>query len=147
MTVTGVRADTGTATQVSFTIQDAKTAGLLDKKGSSWSRYPADMLWARAVSRLARVAFPDVLTIHAYTPQDLDPDSPPPVQAPVTFADAAVAEPEGGDTPTALPDATQGIELEATDTDTGQTVSVAEAAAVWARIEGDTPDDGQQELA
>lgn len=47
--------DTGTYT---FTIQDAQRAGLANKP--NWKSYPAAMLRARAVSAMARMAFPEV---------------------------------------------------------------------------------------
>jgi len=44
----------------SFTIEEAKQAGLV-KPGGGWTKYPKDMLYARALSRLARRLFPDVI--------------------------------------------------------------------------------------
>lgn len=44
--------------EVDFTIEDAQKAQLLNK--DNWKKYPKDMLWARAVSRLRRRVFPDV---------------------------------------------------------------------------------------
>ncbi len=69
-TVKGVRGD-GTAEPmtVTYTVEMAERAGLAGK-GGSWTKNAEDMLWARAVSRLARWQFPDVFTMHAYTPQD-----------------------------------------------------------------------------
>jgi hypothetical protein len=43
----------------SFTIEDAKTAGLLSK--DTWRQYPGAMLRARCISAMARVGFPDTL--------------------------------------------------------------------------------------
>src|SRR5215510_1519747 len=43
----------------SFTLEDAKTAGLAGK--GTWAQYPQAMLRARAVSAVARLAFPDSL--------------------------------------------------------------------------------------
>lgn len=60
----------GDEMSVTFTIDDARTAGLVDK--SNWKKYADDMLWARAVSRLCRRLFPDVISaVKAYTPDDL----------------------------------------------------------------------------
>jgi hypothetical protein len=42
-----------------FNLDDAKRAGLLG--GTNWQKYPADMLWARALSRGARKACPDAV--------------------------------------------------------------------------------------
>jgi RecT family len=51
-----------------FTLEDAKTAGLVDrgkddaaKKANNWNRFLQDMLWARVVARAARRTFPDVI--------------------------------------------------------------------------------------
>ena len=45
---------------VTYTIQDAKTAGIY-KEGGGWTKYPQDMLFARTISRLGRRLFPDVI--------------------------------------------------------------------------------------
>lgn len=54
----GKRCDTGDTWTASFSIDDAKRAGLF---GPVWTKYPDDMLFARALSRLARQLFPDVI--------------------------------------------------------------------------------------
>lgn len=55
----GKRADNGDTWTESFSMQDATRAGLL---GSNvWKTYPKDMLFARALSRLARQLFPDII--------------------------------------------------------------------------------------
>jgi len=54
----GKRADNGDTWTVSFSLADAKRAGL---GGTAWNAYPADMLFARALSRLARQLFADVI--------------------------------------------------------------------------------------
>ena len=51
-----------------FTLEDAKTAGLAGK--GTWAQYPQAMLRARAVSAVARLAFPDSLG-GMYTPEEL----------------------------------------------------------------------------
>lgn len=55
-------------TELTFTIQEAEAAGLMDrgataekKAKSNWNRWTADMLRARASSKLARMVFPDVV--------------------------------------------------------------------------------------
>ena len=65
------RYPTDDVTTVSFSIQDAKTAGLA---GNNWQKYPADMLWARAVSRMCRRVFPDV-TLGDYAPEDIESEA------------------------------------------------------------------------
>lgn len=55
----------------SFTLQDAKEAGLLGKAGGNWERYRPAMLRARAISAVARIGFPDVIG-GMYTAEELD---------------------------------------------------------------------------
>jgi hypothetical protein len=55
----GMRSN-GTIQTASFSIEEAKQAGLI-KPNSGWTKYPKDMLYARALSRLARRLFPDVI--------------------------------------------------------------------------------------
>lgn len=69
-TAVGTRGDE-TAT-FSFTLDDAKAAGLVGK--SNWKSYPKAMLWARAVSGICRMLFPDVLNGLTYTPDELGMD-------------------------------------------------------------------------
>jgi len=54
----GKRADNGDTWTESFSIADAKLAGIYRNQ---WMKYPKDMLFARALSRLARQLFPDVI--------------------------------------------------------------------------------------
>lgn len=56
--VSGRRADTGDELEVTFTIAEAQRMRLTGKH--NWQTAPADMLWARAVSRLCRRLFSDV---------------------------------------------------------------------------------------
>ena len=58
-TIYGKRADNGDHEELSFTIEDAVKAGLAGR--DVWKKYPVDMLYARAMSRLARRLFPDVI--------------------------------------------------------------------------------------
>lgn len=54
-----------------FTIADAEQAGLLNnQKNPTWRSYPAAMLRARAISAVARMAFPDTIG-GMYTPEEL----------------------------------------------------------------------------
>jgi len=52
----GKRADNGDTMTCSFSIDDAKRAGIYRNQ---WDKYPDDMLFARALTRLARRLFPD----------------------------------------------------------------------------------------
>ena len=65
----GKRQDTSDTAEVGYTIEDAKRAGLLGK--GNWKTYPEDMLFARAVSRMCRRLFQDVLLGCAYVPEEL----------------------------------------------------------------------------
>lgn len=67
--VEGTRADTGDTMRVEFSEADAKLAGLLGK--GNWKTYPAAMFWARAVSKLGRMLFSDVLLGASYTAEEL----------------------------------------------------------------------------
>lgn len=54
----GKRRDNNDTWSESFSIDDAKQAGIYRNQ---WLKYPKDMLFARALSRLARQLFPDVI--------------------------------------------------------------------------------------
>lgn len=56
----GKRGDNGDDWMASFSIMEAKRACLVTPS-NVWSKYPSDMLFARALSRLARQLFPDVI--------------------------------------------------------------------------------------
>lgn len=53
---------------LSYTIDEARTAGLV-KTGGGWTKNPADMLVARASSKLCRLVYPDV-TAGLYSPEE-----------------------------------------------------------------------------
>jgi hypothetical protein len=54
----GTRKDNGDTWTCSFSIEEAKKAGIYK---NTWEKYPEDMLFARALSRLGRQLFPDVI--------------------------------------------------------------------------------------
>lgn len=54
----------------SFSMEDAKRAGLLDKRGP-WHSYPRAMLRARVISEACRSLFGDALVGAIYTPEEL----------------------------------------------------------------------------
>lgn len=71
----GRRADTGDTWTCSFSFEEAKTAGLV-KAGGPWYKYRQDMLFARALTRLARQLFPDVIRgcyVREHGQSELDP--------------------------------------------------------------------------
>ena len=57
-TVIGKRTDDGTEMSITFTIEDARRAGLAGKQ--TWRNYPQMMCWWRAIGILCRVHFSDV---------------------------------------------------------------------------------------
>jgi hypothetical protein len=69
-TIVGTRKDNGDTMTVTFTIEDAKRAELTSKSG--WKKYPADMCFARAMSRIGRELFSDCLLGFSYTPEEAD---------------------------------------------------------------------------
>lgn len=58
----GTRKDTGESQEASFSLEEAQRAGLV-KIGGGWAKWPKDMCFARALSRLARQLFSDVIGI------------------------------------------------------------------------------------
>ncbi len=74
----GKRADTNDTWVESFSIEDAKRAGVAG--GMSWRAYPKDMLFARALSRLARQLFPDVIK-GCYVQGEVSSDTAIPTQS------------------------------------------------------------------
>lgn len=63
------RTDTGEVCEVEWTMEQAVTAGLAGK--ANFRKYPADMLWARAVGRLGRRIGSDLLAGMAYTAEEV----------------------------------------------------------------------------
>lgn len=60
--VYGTRCDTGETQSASFSVAEAQLAGIY-KAGGGWAKWPKDMCFARALSRLARQLFSDVIGI------------------------------------------------------------------------------------
>lgn len=56
----GKRKDNGDTWTETFSLQDAKRAGIYKENGP-WGKYPRNMLYARALSNLGRQLFPDVI--------------------------------------------------------------------------------------
>lgn len=67
--LSGKRADNGDTFEASFTIEDAQRAGVANRP--VWKSYAEDMLFARALSRLARRLFADVIGT-AYVEGEID---------------------------------------------------------------------------
>lgn len=70
VTAVGQRSGSSRTTKITWTIDDAKKAGLAEK--AVWRKYPMDMLIARTTGRLCRLVFPDVLAGISYTPEELE---------------------------------------------------------------------------
>lgn len=110
-----------------FTIEDASTAGLLDKKNkdgsdNNWQKYPQNMLFARAISNGVKWYCPDLFSGNTvYTPGELD--------------QAAVVEGE-------WTDAADGQQLSVNDL-----IERFGAAAVMEANGGQVPDDDPEALA
>lgn len=56
----GKRKDTGEEMEATYHIEEAARAGLI-RDGGGWKKNPQDMLFARAISRLARRLYPDCI--------------------------------------------------------------------------------------
>lgn len=67
--VKGKRHDNGDAAEVTFSMEDAKAAGLVGK--NIWKQYRQDMLFNRAVSRISRRLFSDVFLGVSYAPEEV----------------------------------------------------------------------------
>lgn len=64
------RRPNGTHLQVTWTLADARRAGLADKQ--NWKKFPRQMLTARAVTELGRTLFADDMVLgEAYTPEEM----------------------------------------------------------------------------
>lgn len=98
VTLRGERVD-GSSAEVTWTMEDAKRAGLV-KPGGAWTKYPRAMLLARATSELCRLLFPDVIAGVSYTPEEMG-----------SIEDAEVVEEpetvEGGSAPPAVTTASE----------------------------------------
>jgi hypothetical protein len=63
------RRDTGETAEVEWTMEEADRAGLTSK--TNWRTFPADMLWARCVGRLARRLGSDLVAGMPYTAEEV----------------------------------------------------------------------------
>lgn len=73
----GKRSDNGDTWTITFSMEDAKRAGLAK---NMYDKYPSIMLYNRAMSMLARQLFPDVIKGAAYTQEELKEISDKPMQ-------------------------------------------------------------------
>lgn len=72
-TMAGRRRGQETPTTVTWTMDDAKKAGLTGR--NNWSRYPRAMLTARATTELCRLVFADVIAGISYSLEELEDDA------------------------------------------------------------------------
>lgn len=70
VTVAGRRAGREFVSKVTWTMDDARRAGLANKQ--NWQKYPRSMLLARATSELCRLMFADVLGGISYSTEELE---------------------------------------------------------------------------
>lgn len=102
--IIGVRKDNNDSIKFEFTMEDAQLAGL--NSSPTWKRYPKHMLYARALSTIARTLFPDVVG-NAYSEEErFDIMNVPPEKRPLE-------EPESDDTITVSSRADATIAVEA----------------------------------
>ena len=117
-------------TEVAFTIEEAKAAGLLNKKSgsgpSSWEKNPGSMLRARCVSKAIRMICPQLIA-GFYAPEELGGDDTATPATPTTATTATDAADVAGFTAQAVADG--GF---------GQHVATAEAAAAKAAVSAAT---------
>jgi hypothetical protein len=90
-TVEFKRHDEDEPRSVSWTLDDAKRAGLLVK--DNWKGYPADMLKARALTRAARIGWPDLLG-GVYDPDEMTTVSHPETRSGRSTSTVTVTQPE-----------------------------------------------------
>jgi len=79
----------GQVTQVKFTIEDAKRAGLVKEKGN-WIKTPGSMLRARVISNAIRMIAPEVVAGY-YTPEENEDVAAERGVAPAVTAETAAA--------------------------------------------------------
>ncbi len=66
----GKRGDNGDTWITSFSIEDAKKAGIYNERGP-WGKYPSDMCYNRAISKMFRQLTPDLSLGIGYTSDEL----------------------------------------------------------------------------
>ncbi len=81
-TLLGKRTDRHEEEKVTYTIQEAQNAGLV-KNGGAWTKCPIDMCYARALSRLARRLFSDVIGMGYVSGEISGNDAIEPIEASV----------------------------------------------------------------
>jgi len=72
-TIKGTRRDTGETMTLSFSFDEATKAGLTRGDSSGWNKYTKDLLYARAMSRLGKRLFGDVIGCSTYSLGEIPP--------------------------------------------------------------------------
>ncbi len=98
--IKGTRRDTAESYIAEYSLDEARKAGLI-RSGGPWDKYPADMLFARCISRLRRRLFADVGG-RAYTTGELDDDASVTELTAETAGILAIEAPEGAQVDPAL---------------------------------------------
>lgn len=79
-----------------FSVDDAERAGLM-RPGSNWTKYPRNMVFARAMSNGVRFHCPDVFGQTVYTPEEIRPEMElSPDGEIIDIASVAIAPPQQG---------------------------------------------------
>ena len=94
-TVTVVDGQGEVRAKVTFSMEDAKRAGLLNK-GGPWVQYPRNMLLARAKSMAARLAAPDAVG-GLYSPEEMGAQTDTEGKSEPRVIEATVTEPDPED--------------------------------------------------
>lgn len=92
----GKRGDNGDEDVFRFSLDMAARAGLVNK--NNWKQYPEAMMWARAVSQIARTLFSDVFIGSIYTAEELGAAETDEHGQVIEVA-AALPEPDATETP------------------------------------------------
>ena len=113
-TARGQRKGSAEVVEFTFTMEDAERADLPKRaRGSrakgTYDSYPKAMLWARAVSGLARMMFPDVLCGVTYTPEELGAVVDVDEEGDVIVVDSQVVTPADAEATPADPDDVQNL--------------------------------------
>jgi hypothetical protein len=90
----------GKSVRLSFSVDDAKQAALLDKE--NWRKYPKAMLRARALAGICRLVFPDVVS-GLYTPEEMTSVIDVDVSKSSEPAESATDTTASGSEPTSIP--------------------------------------------
>lgn len=96
----GKRCDNGDTIETSFSVAEAQKAGLV-KPGGGWTKWPKDMCFARALSRLSRQLFSDVIGI-GYVEGEISQQDVKPMEVEIVVDDTIEDEMKLQDEYTAL---------------------------------------------